>query len=141
MRQMYLDRMVMTKYTSEGRLSSPDGLFTCRTLELPDKDNTPRVSCIPDGWWTFRRRFSNHNGCEVFTGVDIPGRSLINIEVANYARQLLGCIALGTTSFDLDGDGVNDVAHSREAFTRFMRHMTGVTEFHLRIQSPAQRAA
>lgn len=127
----------LTPVATYGRImlppEHPSPIKVWRTLELPWKDNQPRVSCIPEGAHEFSRRYSPHNGCEVFTGVHIEGRSYINIEAANYVRQLLGCIALGKTIFDLDGDGIDDTAHSKQAFREFMDAMTGINVFTLRI--------
>ncbi len=65
----------------------------CLTIELPWKDNTARVSCIPEGKYELARRYSpkfkNHL---MLKGVE--GRALILIHPANDALQELnGCIA------------------------------------------------
>lgn len=55
---------------------------------------------------------------DVFTPqiMDVPGRDGLRIHVANYVRQLEGCIAPGYAFMDLDKDGVIDVSESRLAY-------------------------
>jgi len=65
----------------------------CRTLELPWKDNQPGISCIPEGHYPLRRRFSprfkNH-----FEILGVPGRKYILFHAGNDAlKELRGCIA------------------------------------------------
>ena len=65
----------------------------CRTVELPWKDNKPGVSCIPEGRYDLRRRFSprfkNH-----FEILGVPGRKYILFHGGNNAlKELRGCIA------------------------------------------------
>ena len=75
---------------------------TFHTLELPWRHNARGMSCVPPGTYLFRQVDSpRHGAC--YMGVDIPGRSAIEIHAANYAgdvtlgyrSDLLGCIALG----------------------------------------------
>lgn len=93
--------------------------YECRTLELPDKDNQKRISCIPEGVYTVKKRFSekykNH-----FHIQDVPNRDWILIHPANYVRQLLGCIAVGESHTDIDGDGLRDVTHSKRTLERLL---------------------
>lgn len=55
---------------------------------------------------------------DVFTPqvMDVPGRDGLRIHVANYVRQLEGCIAPGYAFMDMDKDGVIDVKESRLAY-------------------------
>lgn len=99
--------------------------FTCKTLELPDKNNASRVSCIPVGKYickfTKSPLFSKNAGKDVFTYavLIVPNRAGIRIHSANYARQLLGCIALGSEHKDLDMDMQLDVIHSGKTMKQF----------------------
>lgn len=99
--------------------------FTCKSLELPDKKNASRVSCIPEGVYickyTKSPLFSKNAGKDVFTYavLNVPKRAGIRIHSANYARQLLGCIALGAAHKDLDIDGQLDVIHSGDTIRKF----------------------
>ena len=88
-----------------------DILYKCKTLELDWEDNERRKSCIPLGKYTVIKRHStkykNH-----FHILDVPDRDYILVHNANYARQLLGCIAVGSSHTDIDGDGYRDVTSS-----------------------------
>lgn len=99
--------------------------FTCKTLELPDKDNASRISCIPAGVYKCKYNksplFSKNAGKDVFTYsiMNVPNRAGIRIHSANFARQLLGCIALGSEHKDLDMDSQLDVIHSGDTMKKF----------------------
>ncbi len=65
----------------------------CMTLELPWAANQRSISCIPEGEYVLRRRYSPRFK-EHFELVDVPNRSYILIHPANNAqRDLRGCIA------------------------------------------------
>ena len=79
-----------------------DGKKLCATIELPWKNNQPQVSCIPEGKYELRkrwtRRFGNH-----FILMNVPARSYILLHAANDAlKEIKGCIA--PVSF-LTGEG------------------------------------
>jgi hypothetical protein len=88
-----------------------DIVFQCFTLELPWKNNANYVSCIPEGRYRVKKRWSkkykNH-----FHILNVPGRDYILIHEANYVFQLLGCIAVGDRRVDINGDGLKDVTNS-----------------------------
>ncbi|WHF51455.1 DUF5675 family protein [Chryseobacterium gotjawalense] len=70
-----------------------NGMELCKTVELPWKNNQPRVSCIPPGNYRLRKRcspkFKSH-----FEVMDVPDRKYILFHAANDAgRELRGCIA------------------------------------------------
>lgn len=79
-----------------GKLSV-DGVFQCYTLErVADGKNTPDESAVDEGTYKVTKRWSEHFKREVLGLCDVPGRSDIEIHVANFPHQLLGCIAVGT---------------------------------------------
>jgi hypothetical protein len=100
MNQISLTRYY-TPHATWGDLYLPDG-FACKTLELPWLQNQVRISCIPEGEYTLRKRRSGVverssggeflDGWEV-TGVD--GRTWIMIHPGNWTTDILGCIAVG----------------------------------------------
>lgn len=94
-------------------------LFECYTLELPWKDNERRVSCIPEGEYKAIKHRSPKFGNSVWIQ-DVPGRSEILIHPANYVRQLLGCIAVGSDLRDIDGDGLEDTTNSRNTMDKLL---------------------
>lgn len=94
-------------------------LFECYTLELPWKDNQRRVSCIPEGEYKGIKHHSPKFGNSVWIQ-DVPNRSEILIHPANYVRQLLGCIAVGSDLKDIDSDGLEDTTNSRNTMDKLL---------------------
>jgi hypothetical protein len=67
--------------------------FICYTIELPWEDNLPQYSCIPEGRYELKKRYSNKFGQHLLVD-HVPGRELILIHPANDAlKELRGCIA------------------------------------------------
>ena len=89
-----------------------NGDRVCSTIELPWKENEPRISCIPEGIYEMKKRYSQKFG-KHFQLLNVPGRSYILIHPANDAlKELRGCIA--PVSF-LTGEGKGN--HSRRSLT------------------------
>lgn len=76
-----------------GRLVGPWG--DRLSVELPWRDNAPFVSCIPARVYIVRWTYSPHFGRMMYEVTDVPGRSGIRWHVANWARNLKGCIGPG----------------------------------------------
>lgn len=77
---------------TNGRLYANNS-FQCYTIELPWEDNLPQHSCIPEGKYQLRKRYSTRFGQHLLVA-DVPGRELILIHPANDAlKELRGCIA------------------------------------------------
>ena len=69
----------------------------CYTIELPWKNNQCLVSCIPEGRYEIRKRYSPRFGWHLLI-VNIPARNGILFHPANDAvKELKGCIAPVTT--------------------------------------------
>ena len=69
------------------------GRLMMYSIELPWKDNQTGVSCIPEGRYGLKKRYSErfHRHLQV---VDVPQRNCILIHPANDAlHELKGCIA------------------------------------------------
>lgn len=102
-------------------------LFRCFTLELPWKDNQRKISCIPAGRYKvvprFSQRFNNHLHI-----LDVPERTFILIHEANFVHQLEGCIAVGASRIDLNGDGKLDITQSVITKNKILEFITGPTE-------------
>ncbi len=87
------------------------GKSICNTIELPWRENETRVSCIPEGKYFIKKRYSQkfHWHLEV---LNVKNRSLILFHPANNALlELNGCIAPVTK---LSGPGLGLM--SRKAF-------------------------
>jgi hypothetical protein len=110
-----VDLVLTRTYFSDGtngRLEW-DGKLICYTIELPWFDNDKRVSCIPEGKYFLRRRYSVKFRWHIEV-VDVENRSFILFHPANNAqKELNGCIAPVTK---LSGSGL--VLESRQAFIK-----------------------
>jgi hypothetical protein len=70
-----------------------EGQLVCPSIELPWRENQRSVSCIPEGRYEVRKRYTQKRGHHLLI-VDVRGRSGILIHPANDAqKELLGCIA------------------------------------------------
>lgn len=88
-----------------------DGKFICNTIELPWKMNETKVSCIPEGKYFIRKRYSNKFKWHLEI-MDVENRKFILIHPANNALlELKGCIAPVT---QISGPGLG--LQSRKAF-------------------------
>ena len=92
------------------------------TVELPWENNQKQISCIPEGKYFCKIHTSAKFGWTLWLQ-DVPNRTAILIHAANYVRQLRGCIAPGMEHKDIDGDGIIDVARSKEAMSNLQKHI------------------
>ena len=89
--KLELIRKYYTKGTN-GMLYINDA-FECFTIELPWKDNQPRISCIPEGAYALKKRYSLKFKEHLLVD-GVKGRDVILIHPANDAlKELKGCIA------------------------------------------------
>jgi hypothetical protein len=108
---IYLTRPYFPEGTN-GKISF-EGKFICNTIELPWKNNEKRVSCIPEGKYFIRKRYSQKFKWHLEV-VDVKSRSFILFHPANNAlKELNGCIAPVTK---LSGPGLGLM--SRKAFEK-----------------------
>lgn len=112
---------ITRQYSAEtqilGDLTMPG--FECKTLELPNKNNLPNISCIPKGIyncrWTFSWKFLRYT----YEVTDVIGRSGIRFHPANFFFDLKGCIALGDKYGDLNRDAWADLINSKITVAKF----------------------
>ena len=91
-------------------------IFKCYTLELPDLNNEPKISCIPKGVYPCRKRLASESGSLNYDHIlieNVPNRNWILIHAGNYVTQILGCIIVGDSHTDINKDGLKDVTDSR----------------------------
>jgi hypothetical protein len=89
------------------------GKFICNTIELPWKNNETKVSCIPDGKYFIKKRYSRKFQWHLEV-IDVKNRSLVLFHPANNAlKELNGCIAPVTK---ISGPGLG--LQSRLAFAK-----------------------
>jgi hypothetical protein len=90
-----------------------EGKLICKTIELPWKSNETKVSCIPEGKYFIKKRYSQKFQWHLEV-LDVKNRSLILLHPANNALlELNGCIAPVTK---LSGPGLGLM--SRKAFSK-----------------------
>ena len=113
------------KYFPEGTNGKLEceGKLICHTIELPWKENERRVSCIPEGEYFLRKRYSKKFDWHLEL-VAVENRNLILMHPANNALQELnGCIAPVTK---LSGPGLG--LQSRKAFTKLKSLVYGALD-------------
>jgi len=89
------------------------GKIICNTIELPWKENERRLSCIPEGKYILKKRYSKKFNWHIEV-VNVPKRSGILFHPANHAqKELHGCIAPVTK---ISGAGLGLM--SRKAFVK-----------------------
>ena len=97
-------------------LSNANGeTLSLKTIELPWKENTRGISCIPKGTYSVVFVSSPRLKKKTYRVVNVKGRDGILFHPANFSNQLKGCIAPCITHADLDKDGVIDGTSSRSA--------------------------
>ena len=138
-----LERLETSIHGTFGVLNIVD--FKCFTLELPDYNNQPSISCIPEGEYQVSLRYSPSFKKTLYNVKNVPKRSYILIHGANFAgdkkkglqTHLEGCIALGYKK----GSTVNKfgiqqkcIFNSQQAVNDFMR-LLDKQDFTLRIKN------
>jgi hypothetical protein len=108
---LFLTRTYFPEGTN-GKIES-EGKLICKTIELPWRNNEKRISCIPEGKYFIKKRYSAKFKCHLEI-VGVNNRTLILFHPANNALQELnGCIAPVTK---LSGPGLGLL--SRKAFVK-----------------------
>jgi hypothetical protein len=102
-------------------------LFRCFTLELPWKENQRQISCIPAGRYQVVPRHSPKYKNHLHI-LDVPNRTWILIHEANFVHQLMGCIAVGESRIDLNGNGLLDITRSVATKNKLLTYITGPTQ-------------
>ncbi len=88
-----------------------DGDFECYTIERPDKDNAPDVSCIPTGTYKLGFRMdltekTNHYRKKFnwfrwhLQIMDVKDRTAIYIHIANKPEDLKGCVGVADQAYN-----------------------------------------
>ena len=126
---LYLLRDYKHSEATLGRLFYPYTNLHFHTLELPWRENEPRVSCIPEGIYICEMGRYNKGGYDAYELKNVPDRTHIKIHKGNYPQDVLGCILLGM-SRDIERPAVWSSGH---AYTSFMEQMKGITRFKLHI--------
>lgn len=135
MRELFINRLPkQNEHQIIGNMRVEDNgkvLFNCCTLELPDRDNKNRVSCIPTGTYTVKKRSSPKFGLH-FHITDVPKRKYILIHAGNFHTDILGCVLVGDKWKDVNNDGAVDVLNSKKTLKALLKLMPD--EFKLTIK-------
>lgn len=108
---LFLTRTYFPEGTN-GKLKC-EGKLICYTIELPWKQNERNVSCIPEGKYRIRKRYSRKFQWHLEI-VGVANRNMILFHPANHAlKELNGCIAPVTKH-----SGIGKGSASRKAFTK-----------------------
>lgn len=131
-RTLIIDRYSVDKTQAIGSATVLDGkgrpIFTCKSLERGWNNNERMISCVPKGRYTIKLEWSNRFGANLWELKNVPNRSECKLHSANYWNQLNGCIALGLSLRDINGDGEVDATSSRRAMKDFTRAMGNALE-------------
>lgn len=133
--QGFLERLESDERQTLGALRiyrGTDEVFSCKTLELPWRQNRPFISRIPNGEYTVQRRSSKTYG-EHWELLDVPDRTLILIHHGNFYRDTEGCICVGRDYYDIDRDGHRDVTSSRNTMQDLNYALAPVIRFQLKV--------
>ena len=116
-----LERFCWTPDATFGRLYIAGG-ESLVTVERPWLGNLPNVSCIPEGRYLVTP--GNFKGLYPDLEVqDVPGRTAIEIHIANRSSELRGCIAPGLSLGYVEGDWA--VTASKQALERLIDSTDG----------------
>ena len=90
-----MDLELKRKYHPQGTNGTlaHKGFIICATIELPWRNNSTGISCIPEGRYSLAKRYSPHLKDHLLLE-NVPDRQYILIHPANNALlELKGCIA------------------------------------------------
>lgn len=114
-----------------------DGAFQCFTLELPKlyngQPNVPDYTCIPTGSYAGKVMASPKHPEGAPHILDVPGRSAIEIHVANIPKDIKGCAAVGMSAAPYTAF----VGDSAVAFGKLIDKLRPIGAFAVRVQEVA----
>lgn len=121
---------------SDKKLGYDFPVYTCKTLELPNKNNERQISCIPEGEYETVKIISSTKGA-CFLLKNVPGRTAIEIHIGNFASgkkvDTQGCILPGLQYRDMNNDGTMDIIQSTQALDSLLQLLPN--KFILKIHS------
>jgi hypothetical protein len=104
-----------------------DGLeevFSCVTLELPDKGNKTSISSIPIGTYKVVHRHSKKYQNHLIL-LDVPNRRYILIHSGNFYTDTRGCILVGSRFGEIDNDSSLDITASKRTLSNLLEATDG----------------
>jgi uncharacterized protein DUF5675 len=100
------------------------GEFSCKTLELPYRNNEPMISAIPEGIYSVGMALSPRFKKLYYRLSGVQGREGVLIHAGNTASDINGCILLGNAVTEQPG-GITFLMNSRKTLAAFVDHMKG----------------
>ena len=97
-------------------------VFSCSTLELPDKGNEPFISRILAGIYIVKKRYSKKHKWHLEI-LNVPGRTNILIHALSFYKDTSGCIGVGDRFKDINRDGVLDIINSRKTLDELIKFL------------------
>lgn len=110
------------------RIKTQNLVWTCRTLELPWRNNQKSISCIPPDKYVCRRVKNTKFG-DTFQVCDVPNRVGILFHAGNWPHDTHGCILLGVYCIEQGDSAFLDA--SKAAMKQFRQLLSGVETFDL----------
>ncbi len=105
------------------------GNWNCRTLELPWLNNQQNISCVPTGTYLCKYQFMWRELAYRYCLQAVPNRTGIYFHGGNFATgkkiDTKGCILLGASYNDLDGNGTPDIVSTNLIVTAFEKLLNG----------------
>lgn len=100
------------------------GEFSCKTLELPYRNNEPMISAIPEGIYSVGLTLSPRLKKMHYRLSGVQGRDGILIHAGNTAADINGCILVGNAVTEQRG-GITFLMNSRKTLAALVDHMKG----------------
>jgi len=126
MKTIYIDRNTKISNDKQSlgvcKIGNEDGSFNFpffNTLERGWLNNASRVSCIPVGDYDLVYEYSDKFKTKLWEIKGAPGRSECKFHVANFWKDLEGCVSLGFYQMDINKDGLLDNLSSKAAVKMF----------------------
>jgi len=104
-------------------------------LELPWQNNQRMVSSIPEGEYPIVLEYSPKFKTNLWELYGVENRSEAKIHVANFTKELNGCIGIGTDHKDINGDGIIDLINSKKALDKLHKDLIDVSSTTIKIIS------
>ena len=114
--KLLIARLRETEKETLGKLFIFDGIkvvFECCTLEPAWKGNRKNISCVPAGKYELAHRWSPKYADHLIL-LGVNGRSYVLMHKGNFYWDTEGCILVGRSHADINGDGELDVSSSRQ---------------------------
>lgn len=108
-----------------------NGQVFCVTLELPNKNNKRKISCIPTGQYTCKR-FKSPKFGNTWQVMNVPNRNYILLHAGNTVEDIEGCIILAEKYGKIKGVD-RGVLNSGITFKNFLEATKDCTSLTLNI--------